>query len=337
MTVEELLKLPKIDSHTHLMGLAESEEEPLLGMLEELNFKWLDICTPGLQEVTLSDQVKIAERVHALYPERISWAISFELTGWGEPDWESRAVEKLKNGFDKGAVAVKVWKGIGFDLKDRDGGYVMIDDPRFDPIYDYIVSRSKACVGHIGEPLNCWLPLEEMTVLSDRKYFSEHPEYHCYFHPEVPHHSKHIQARDNVLAKHPGLRFVGAHLASLEFDVAELARRLDRYPNLAVDLAERICHFQVQDHGKVREFCIEYQDRILYGTDLGAGRDYTESDIDSAIAKIKEIYSMDFRYFAADDEMEAWQVKGKFRGLALPDGVLKKIFHDNAVKWYLGI
>ncbi|MEA2064010.1 MAG: amidohydrolase family protein [Gemmatimonadota bacterium] len=337
MTVEQLMKMPKIDAHVHLMGLAESEEAPLFEALEDLNFKWLDICTSTFQDVPLEAQVRLAERLHARYPERISWTTSFELTGWGRPGWESISLGQLEKKFEKGAVGVKVWKEIGMILKDSDGSYVMIDDPRFGPLFDCIESWDRTCVGHIGEPLNCWMPLEKMTVVSDRKYFAGHPEYHCYLHPEVPHHSKQIQARDNVLAEHPGLRFVGAHLGSLEYDVAEVARRLDRYPGFAVDLAERICHFQAQDRRKVREFCIEYQDRILYGTDLGAGRDYTGTDIDSAIGKMKKTYIEDFRYFATDDEIQAWQVEGKFRGLALPDEMLVKIFHDNAVKWYKGL
>ena len=53
--------------------------------------------------------------------------------------------------------------------------------------------------------------------------------------------------------------------------VDELAKRLDRYPNFAVDTAARIVHFQVQDQKKVRSFILKYQDRLLYGTDNEVG------------------------------------------------------------------
>ena len=149
----------------------------------------------------------------------------------------------------------------------------MIDDARFDPIFDYIESRNKTLVGHLGEPRNCWLPLESMTVDGDRGYYKEHPQYHGFLHPEIPGYWEQIKARDHVLEKHPHLRFVGCHLGSLEYDVDELAKRLDKYPNFAVDTAARIVDFQVQEREKVRKFHIKYQDRMLYGTDNEIGQE----------------------------------------------------------------
>ncbi len=337
MSVAELLQMPKIDAHTHLRDLLESEQAALLAKLQEHNIQWLDICTRGMKRDYLMDQINLAVNLSSKYPEQIRWATSFSLENWGEPDWESSAIKLIEEGFAGGAVAVKVWKEIGMVLRDPDSSYVMIDDPRFDPIFNYIESRGKTLVAHIGEPRNCWLPLEEMTVNNDRRYFAENPQYHSYLHPEIPHYWKHVEARDRVLEKHPGLRLVGCHLGSLEFDVDELAERFDKYPNFAVDLAARVCHLQVQDREKVRKFCITYQDRLLYGTDLGAGRTYTKTGIDTTVVQIDETYRKDYRYFATDEEMEVWEVDGKFRGLALPAEVLKKIFHDNAVKWYPGI
>jgi predicted TIM-barrel fold metal-dependent hydrolase len=169
----------------------------------------------------------------------------------------------IDDGFKNGAVAVKFWKEIGMVVKDPNGRYVMVDDPRFDPLFDLIQRSGKTVIAHIGEPYNCWLPLDSMTVDGDRHYFKEHPQYHGYLHPEVPGYWKQIEARDHVLAKHPKLHVVGCHLGSLEFDVDELAKRLDGYPNFAVDMAARIVHFQVQDQNKVRKFILKYQDRLL--------------------------------------------------------------------------
>jgi hypothetical protein len=192
-------------------------------------------------------------------------------------------------------------------------------------------------VAHIGEPRNCWLPLDSMTVNNDRKYFAENPQYHAYLHPEIPHYWEHIKARDHVLEKFPNLRVVGCHLGSLEFDVDELAKRFDKYPNFAVDMAARICHFQVQDREKVRNFIIKYQDRLLYGTDLSVGTSYVNFSLEKALQTMDETYRKDYRYFATGEEMDTWEVNGKFRGLALPGEVLKKIFYENARKWYPGI
>jgi predicted TIM-barrel fold metal-dependent hydrolase len=232
---------------------------------------------------------------------------------------------------------VKFWKEIGMVVKDSNGHYVMFDDPRFDPLLDLIQKSGKTAIAHIGEPYNCWLPLDSMTVDGDRHYFKEHPQYHGYLHPEVPGYWKQIEARDRVLAKHSRLRVVGCHLGSLEFDVDELAKRLDRYPNFAVDLAARIVHFQVQDQKKVRNFILKYQDRLLYGTDNDVNG--IEKNLQSELLDCEKVYRRDYRYFATDEEVELPEIKSNFkvRGLALPASVLKKIYCENAVKWIPGI
>jgi predicted TIM-barrel fold metal-dependent hydrolase len=338
MSVQELAAMPKIDAHAHFMSVLDEELPTLFECLDGYKMKWLTICTVGFTDsVKVDAKIALAARLHQQYPDRVAWATTFPLYNWNSPDWKERAIATIQDGKAKGAVAVKVWKEIGMVLKDPDSSFVMINDPCFDPIFDYIEQQNLTLVAHIGEPRNCWLPLDSMTVNNDRKYFAEFPQYHAFLHPEIPHYWKHVAARDSVLAHHPNLRLVGCHLGSVEFDVDEMARRFDLYPNFAVDMAARVCHLQVQDREKVRAFLIKYQDRVLYGTDLGAGREYMKTSIDSTVTRIKETYDKDFRYFATDEEMEVWEVDGKFRGLALPADVLRKIFHDNALKWYPGI
>ena len=68
-----------------------------------------------------------------------------------------------------------------------------------------------------------------------------------------------------MLEKHPNLTFVGAHMGSLEHDVDELAGRLDKFPNMSVDLAARIgqvFYQTIHDREKVGSFFIKYQDRL---------------------------------------------------------------------------
>jgi predicted TIM-barrel fold metal-dependent hydrolase len=337
MSVEELEKIPKIDVHAHISDFGDTGAEQFIGLLKKHNFKWLDICVVGTEWERLQRKIALAEKFHKAYPQRIAWATSFNLTNWGNSDWEKSALGMIEGGFRGGAVAVKFWKEIGMVLKDPNGHYVMFDDSRFDPLLDLIQKSDKTAIAHIGEPYNCWLPLDSMTVDGDRHYFREHPQYHGYLHPEVPGYWKQIEARDHVLAKHPRLRMVGCHLGSLEFDVDELARRLDRYPNLAVDIAARIVHFQVQDQKKVTKFIIKYQDRLLYGTDNDVGE--RKTDLQSDLLHCEEVYRRDYRYFATDHEIGIPEIRANFkvRGLALPASVLKKIYYENAVKWFPGI
>ena len=54
---------------------------------------------------------------------------------------------------------------------------------------------------------------------------------------------------------------------------------------------------------------------------------------------LDEVYRSDYRYFGTDQEFEVPAIKPNFkvRGLALPAPVLKKIYYENALKWYPGI
>ena len=336
MTINELQAMPKIDAHAHIMidSLNETSAKDVVALLRKHNMKWLDICVVGTAWNPLQQYISVAARCCEDYPRQFAWVTSFNLENWGRADWCQQAIETIRQGFAGGAVGVKVWKEIGMVLQDPNGRFVMIDDDRFAPIFDYIQIQNKTLVAHTGEPRNCWLPMESVTTEGDRKYYQEHPQYHAYWHPEIPGYWDQIQARDHLLAKHPQLLVVGCHLGSLEFDVAELAKRLDQFPNFAVDMAERVCHFQIQNRDTVRNFIIKYQDRLLYGTDhvvrVGEG-----PALASALKDMDKTYLDDYRYFATFEELGP--TTAKFCGLALPTTVLKKIYYENALKWYPGI
>ena len=139
---------------------------------------------------------------------------AFTLAKWDSAGWADEVIARLKNSFEKGALGIKLWKNIGMVYKDSAGKFIMIDNPSFDPVINYIINQDKTVMGHLGEPKNCWLPLDQMTVNNDRNYFKNNPEYHMYLHPEYPSYEDQINARDRLVERHPDMRFVGAHLGS---------------------------------------------------------------------------------------------------------------------------
>jgi len=334
-TVEQM---QKIDAHAHVLAMKPEQRKPFIAFLEGHNLRWLDICTGGVAWDRLQSKMDLARGLSRENPERVAWAPSFNLSNWGSPSWQADALSTISTSFTQGAVAVKVWKEIGMTLRDKDGRFVMIDDARFAPLLEAIARSGHPLVAHLGEPRNCWLPLAEMTTQSDRNYFQSHPQYHAFLHPEIPAYEKQIEARDHVLERHPGLRVVGCHLGSLEYDVDELARRLDRYPNFAVDLAARLVHLQIQRRDKVRAFLIKYQDRILYATDLEVGNDQGESpaNLDRTLSVLEERYRQDEAWLSTDAQVEVPRARTGFKsqGVALPLPVLQKIFRENARRWY---
>src|SRR5262249_32700688 len=146
----------------------------------------------------------------------------------------------VQSALKQGAIAIKVWKDIGMQYRDADGRVVMIDDARFAPIFRDLEARRVVVLAHQGEPRNAWLPLSDMTVRGDREYFEQHPQYHMFSQPQWPSYEEQIAARNRMLDQHKHLRFVGLHLASLEWSVDRISEFLRHYPRASVDLAARM-------------------------------------------------------------------------------------------------
>ncbi len=321
--------LPKIDAHVHV----QTENPVVMEIAKANNFKYLSIATGSGSQENIEAQLNFAKEVKDIYPNEIAYATTFSMENFEREGWLEDVIARLKKDFEEGAIAVKVWKDIGMEFQDSLGNFIMIDDSRFDPVLDFIADNGKTLVAHIGEPKNCWLPLDSMTVINDRNYFKENPQYHMYLHPDYPSYERQVESRDNILANHPNLTVVGAHLGSLEWSVEELAKRLDQYPNFAVDMAARVCHFQVQDRQKVKDFIIKYQDRLLYSTDLVIN---DKMDIEKRMSQLEDEWRSDWKYFTTTEEMNSPNVEGTFQGLGLNGDVLKNIYYNNTLKWYPG-
>jgi hypothetical protein len=322
----------KIDAHAHLNSENTYFEEQAL----KDNFKLITINVDHSDSAAVKKQLEYSLKALQKFPGEVFYSATFyfDTTGWEDKDWSNKVIDQLRENTAGGAVSVKLWKNIGMTVKDRKGNFIMVDNPKMDPVIDFIISKNLPVTGHLGEPRNCWMPLSEMTVRNDSGYFAHNPQYHMFLHPEYPSYEDQINARDNLLEKHPDLKFIGCHLGSLEWNVDELAKRLDKFPNMAVDLAARICHLQYQsktNRDKIRDFCIKYQDRIIYGTDLS---DDGRGNAKKMAENYHNTWIDDWRYFATDEKMTSDTFTGSFLGLQLPKEVVRKIFGENAVKWY---
>ncbi|MEX0685680.1 MAG: amidohydrolase family protein [Balneolales bacterium] len=331
--IDDFQSVDKIDTHVHINVTNPAMVEQALSD----NFELLTVNV-GSGRIPIEEQKEVAIQLEQQYPDHINFITTLPYDNWDNQDaWESKALAYLEESFDDGALGVKVWKNIGMELKNENDEFVMVDDPQFDPIFEYLSDQGKPLFGHIGEPRNCWLPLEEMTVANDRQYFEEHPEYHMHLHPEYPSYEEIIQARDNMLDKHPDLKFFGAHLGSMEWSIEMMAEHLDRYPNMVLGMAHRVPHLQYlaqEDREKLRNFIIAYQDRFLYSTDLSH---HDPNDSEEASNLARETWRSDWEFFVTDNDLDVWQVEGSFQGLQLPKEVVDKIYYDNAKSFFPGL
>lgn len=317
-----------IDAHMHVNG----DHSDTIDYLKSKNLKLLNICVAHDNTIWGKRKDERYQQLAEKYPERYAWCTTFELPDF-EPDYVERVLGELERDFKNGAVACKVWKNIGMEVRKPDGELLLVDDPLFKPIFDFLARSEKPLLMHIAEPLACWRPLSEPSP--HQNYYQNNPEWHMYGRTDMPSHEELIASRDNVIEQNPDLRVVGAHLGSLDYDVAEVAKRLEKYPNFAVDISARLGDLMTQDNDTVRAFFSKYQDRILFGTDIVMREPHSSLSPEERakqIASLDQTYDDHFRYFETDETVTHRGVTTA--GVHLDDSVLEKFYRDNAQVWY---
>lgn len=318
-----------VDTHAHVFKI----DPAFYSMLNRLQLHILDICVATRHDPEFRDLAAKIEAAKAFVrgsQGHAALCTTFDPFQFSEPRFGDQAIQGLNRDFADGAIAVKIWKNVGMELKDAQGKFVMPDNPAFEPIYRDIAAHNKTLIAHLAEPDSCWLPPNKNSP--DYEYYQQHPEWYMYTKPDHPSKQSILAARDHLLAENPKLRVVGAHLGSMETNLDEIARHFNQYPNFAIDTAARVVYLALQPREKVRQFLIKYQDRILYGTDLGF---YPRQEESATSKEWQERYATDWRFFSTGESVnyEGHSV----RGLQLPQAVLRKLYHDNAVHWIPGI
>jgi predicted TIM-barrel fold metal-dependent hydrolase len=322
-------EIDPIDSHTHVYR----DDAAFSAFLKRLNLHIVDICVIDDRDPffkALQPQLRDVLDLVRSSGGFASLCTTFSPYSFEEPGFAERSIHQLNRNFSEGAVAVKIYKTIGMEIRTKSGKYLMPDNPVFESIYKDISAHNRTVIAHIAEPASCWQPPNPASP--DYQYYKEHPQEYAYLHAGWPSQAAILAARDHMLAENPKLRVVGAHLGSIELDVNEIAKRFDLYPNFGVDTAARVPYLMLQPREKVRAFPIKYQDRVLYGTDLAI---MPQENTVAALRDWESTYARDWAYFATDETLE---YRGrKIQGLELPKGVLPKLYHDNAVRWFPGI
>jgi predicted TIM-barrel fold metal-dependent hydrolase len=322
-SVSDFEKVPKIDAHFHYFTM----DRQYMEFASSQNFRLLSINWDG--EYSIDEQMKVAQSILSVNQGKFAFFGTFSADSFGKPDFAGKTIARIDECMKAGASGIKIWKNIGMVLKDRTGRYVMIDDPVFEPIFKYLEQNKIPVIGHLGEPKDCWLPENEMIDPGAVSYFGKNPQYYMFLYPEAPSYDAQIISRDNILRKYPKLDFIGAHLASLEWSVDELAKRLDSYPNLKADIAARMYPLQYQSNNnreKVRNFFIKYQDRILYGTDYEV-HDAPGLNSNDIMANFRKGWLDQWIYLATDSTAGV-------KGLKLPKEVIDKIYFKNAERYF---
>ena len=235
--------------------------------------------------------------------------------GSGFPDWAAGRIAAQKQA---GAEGLKIWKSFGLRVRDEHDHLVHVDDPRLDPIWIAAAENGLPVLIHVADPVAFFEPADERNERWEE--LAAHPDWD-FSSPSFPRFMDILNGLRALVRRHPSTIFIGAHVGCYAENLAWVGEMLDEMPNYFVDIAARIAELGRQPYA-ARKFLIRYQDRVLFGSDMGP-------DVDS--------YRISYRFLETDDEYFSYSPEdpppqGRWRvyGLHLPDDVLGKIYAANA-------
>lgn len=324
MTIEEDLKHtkgfntihfkytgPKWDAHTHLFKIEDTKE--FVKYASEYNIQKFTAIT--------REDWKIYEEN---FPGKFIFARFLNSQNLFGSNIQA-VIEDIQDMYDSGYSIVKFWYAprwkdyVQEQFKLQVEGF-RIDDPKFDPIFSKIADLGMNLLIHVSDP----------DILYKTKYQPEN-----YYGAK----QQHLKELENIIAKHTNLKIQGAHMAGQPEHIDQLGKWFDKYPNLRVDISSakwmaREFSYQTE---KVIEFFTQYQDRILFGTDIVTGRSDREP--------IPGYYYIRYLSLQALLETDCREIplpiadpdndnKTVINGLDLSQKILRKIYWDNSEKFY---
>jgi predicted TIM-barrel fold metal-dependent hydrolase len=338
----EKSKFPLIDFHTHISVAAKSEKgveltpdrqylgtpQELLAVMDRKNIQTMVNLTGGYEK-GLADAVQKYDRA---YPGRFLTFTEPSYTRFKEPNYPKLQGQAIEEAHRRGARGLKILKTLGLYLRENitSGSLVKIDDPRFDPMWDACGQLNMPVAIHVSDPVAFFTPTDRFNERYEE--LNNHPDW-SFYGADFPSNAELLEARNRVMAKHPKTQFVTLHFGNFSENLQNVGENLDRYPNMFVDMAARIGELGRQPFTS-KKFFDKYQDRILFGTDATPHGDEFPQQVFN-----DQLYEIYYRFLETEDEYFDYapakippQGRWRIYGINQPEGVLRKVYHDNAAR-----
>src|SRR5262249_12747907 len=159
--LKSLSALHPIDVHVHVFKTDTAFQE----MLDQINLKLVNILVVDdtlSYRQKLQSQIDDALKLVQSSKGHVALCTTFDAYKFNNPSFPKEAIQQIERDFKNGAVAVKIWKNIGMEIKDQNSKYIMPDDPKFAPIYAAIQKNGKTLMSHVAEPNVAWGPADPM-------------------------------------------------------------------------------------------------------------------------------------------------------------------------------
>lgn len=323
-------RFPIIDIHTHISFSRDEQNhyngtpQELLQVMDQVNLRTMVNLTGGRGQ-GLRDAVAKYDRTH---PGRF---LTFTEPWWSrvnEPGYPQFQADQIHKAKADGARGLKVLKVLGLNVRDSQGHLVKVDDPRFDPMWDACGQLGLPVTIHVSDPLAFFDPIDRFNERIEE--LGNHPDWS--FHgKDFPSNADILDARDRMIARHPKTQFIVLHVGNFAENLAHVSARMDRFPNMCVEIGARIGELGRQPR-TARRFFDRYQDRILFGTDATPKGKQTPQQY-----FCEDLYRIYARFLETEDEYFDYapapippQGRWRIYGIGLPDSILKKVYHENA-------
>jgi predicted TIM-barrel fold metal-dependent hydrolase len=309
-------KFPVIDVHTHTndaVGIGERvDPKEMVARMDRLNIKTIVILT-GMWGDKLQT---IIDTMVKPYPGRFMVFTQFDWSKINDPNFSQLMVRQIDDSVVRGARGLKILKELGLGVRDSTGKLITIDDPRLDAAWEECGRLGIPVFIHVGDPEAFFQPIDAHNERYEELH--EHPDW-SFYGPKYPTLQELLAQRDRMFAKHPHTRFVALHFGSWPENLDFVDQTLAKFPNVMIETGAREGELGRQPR-RTREIFMKYPDRIMFGTDEGAG---------------ESMYQNYFRWLETQDEYfpyAQYPAQGRWMiyGMGLPDDVLDRVYHRNA-------
>ena len=304
---------PVIDMHAHAYARTPAQIAEWARTMDAVGMEKAIILTgsTGRQFDEIYEQF-------SRYPGRFEVWCGFDYTGYDKAGFGAAAVKELERCYRLGA------RGVG-ELGDKGQGLfyskptkalgMHLDDARMDGLLEKCAELKMPVNIHVADPAWMYEPMDAKNdgLMNAHKWRLDNK-------PGIVGHGGMLKILERAVKRHPRTTFVACHFANCSHDLNLLGRLFDEYPNLYADISARFAETAPIPRF-VSGFYRRYQDRLLYGTDMG---------------RSGGMYRLTFRILeSADEHFYAWDrfsYHWPLHGLALDDKILKKVYRGNALR-----
>ncbi len=307
-------KYPVIDIHSHAYATSDADLAQWVKTMDKVGVEKTIIMTKLTGAKFDSVYAK-----YSRYGNRFEVWCGFDYSGYPKAGWINHAVKELERCYKVGAKGVGELgdKGLGEEYSSTvDGFGLHVDDAQLKPLFEKCAALKMPINIHVADPYWMYQPMDSTNdgLMNAYDWKIDLTQKGILNHEQL------IKTLENVVRDNPKSTFITCHLANCEYDLTILGALLQKYPNLYADFAARYGETATIPR-YMNTFFEKYQDRLLYGTDMGDD---------------PEMYAATFRILESNDEhfyaIELFGYHWALYGFGLSDNVLKKIYSDNARK-----